>query len=149
MRAWRREMAALAAHPQVMCKLSGLLTEMAPQDRTGRARILDRLRPVVEALVIMWFGPRRLMFGSDWPVLTLAATYDDWVAFTHALLAPLSAPTIARRCCRAVRAASMASSEPGMTADLVSMRGISKHFPGVRALDDARASTCARAKCTP
>jgi len=89
MQAWRRDMAALAAHPQVACKLSGLLTEMAPADRTSCARILERLRPVADAL-LAWFGPRRLMWGSDWPVLTLAAGYDEWVAVADALLAPLS-----------------------------------------------------------
>jgi L-fuconolactonase len=89
MQAWRRDMAALAAHPQVACKLSGLLTEMAPADRTSCARILERLRPVADAL-LAWFGPRRLMWGSDWPVLTLAAGYDEWLAVADALLAPLS-----------------------------------------------------------
>jgi L-fuconolactonase len=89
MRAWRREMAALAAHPQVACKLSGLLTEMAPADRAAPARILARLRPVADAL-LSWFGPRRLMWGSDWPVLTLAAGYDAWVAVADALVASLS-----------------------------------------------------------
>jgi L-fuconolactonase len=89
MQAWRREMAALAAHPQVACKLSGLLTELAPADRGSCARILERLRPVADALIAS-FGPRRLMWGSDWPVLTLAAGYDEWVAVSDALLAPLS-----------------------------------------------------------
>jgi len=89
MQAWRREMAALAAHPQVSCKLSGLLTELAPADRGARARMLDRLRPVADAL-LAWFGPRRLMWGSDWPVLTLAAGYDEWVAVADALLTPLA-----------------------------------------------------------
>jgi L-fuconolactonase len=72
MRAWRAEMAAIAAHPQVACKLSGLLTEVAVADRSSCARILARLRPAADAL-LEWFGPRRLMWGSDWPVLTLAA----------------------------------------------------------------------------
>jgi L-fuconolactonase len=89
MQAWRREMAALAAHRQVSCKLSGLLTEVAPADRGACARILERLRPVADAL-LAWFGPRRVMWGSDWPVLTLAAGYDEWVAVTDTLVAPLS-----------------------------------------------------------
>jgi L-fuconolactonase len=89
MQAWRRDMAALAGYPQISCKLSGLLTEMAAADRTSCARILERLRPVADAL-LAWFGPRRLMWGSDWPVLTLAAGYDEWVAVADALLASLS-----------------------------------------------------------
>ena len=89
MRAWRRDMAALAAIPQVSCKISGLLTELAVPDRASSDRAAARLRPVVDAL-LGWFGPERLMWGSDWPVLTLAAGYADWVALSDALLAPLS-----------------------------------------------------------
>ena len=90
MQAWRRDMAALAALPQVACKISGLLTELSPADRASRARSTDRLRPVVDAL-LGWFGPQRLMWGSDWPVLTLAGGYDDWIAVSDALLVPLAA----------------------------------------------------------
>jgi L-fuconolactonase len=90
MRAWRRDMAALAAAPQVRCKISGLLTELAAPDRTPPERAMACLRPVVDAL-LGWFGPERLMWGSDWPVLTLAAGYADWVALSDALLAPLAA----------------------------------------------------------
>ena len=90
MRAWRRDMAVLAAAPQVCCKISGLLTELSPQDRSVPARATARLRPVVEAL-LGWFGPERLMWGSDWPVLTLAGSYADWISVSDALLDPLSA----------------------------------------------------------
>ena len=89
MQAWRRDMAALAAAPQVCCKISGLLTELAAPDRAAPARALERLRPVVDAL-LGWFGPERLMWGSDWPVLTLAAGYADWVAVSDTLLQSLS-----------------------------------------------------------
>jgi L-fuconolactonase len=89
MQAWRHDMAALAAQPQVACKLSGLLTEMAKPDLVSRERILARLRPVLDVLLTC-FGPERLMWGSDWPVLTLAAGYDAWVAATDDLLVPLA-----------------------------------------------------------
>ena len=89
MRAWRRDMAALAALPNVCCKISGLLTELAPADRLTPDAAIARLRPVVDAL-LAWFGPERLMWGSDWPVLTLAGRYADWVAVSDALLGPLS-----------------------------------------------------------
>ena len=89
MRAWRRDMATLAAAPQVCCKISGLLTELAPPDRAEPARATERLRPVVDAL-LGWFGPERLMWGSDWPVITLAARYGDWLAVSDALLESLS-----------------------------------------------------------
>ncbi|MEN5082913.1 amidohydrolase family protein [Bosea sp. TWI1241] len=81
--AWRDGIAALAAHPQVMCKLSGLVTEAGP-DWT-----LATLRPVVEHLLAV-FGPQRLVFGSDWPVVTLRASYGSWVETAQALLADLA-----------------------------------------------------------
>ena len=89
MQAWRRDMAALAAAPQVCCKISGLLTELAPPDRASPARAAERLRPVIDAL-LAWFGPERLMWGSDWPVLTLAGSYAEWVCVSDDLLGPLS-----------------------------------------------------------
>jgi L-fuconolactonase len=68
---WRADIAALAAQPNVFCKLSGLLTEAAPgQSPTA-------LAPYVAHLV-QAFGPARLMWGSDWPVLDLAGDYAVW-----------------------------------------------------------------------
>jgi L-fuconolactonase len=81
---WRTHMAALAACPQVMCKFSGLLTESPPHADA------HTLRPVWDSL-LQWFGPQRLMWGSDWPVLTLAADYAGWVATSQALIGELSA----------------------------------------------------------
>ena len=82
---WRRDMAQLAALPNVHCKLSGLLTEAGA--RTQR----EALQPYVQAL---WgsFGPARLVWGSDWPVLRLAAGYADWLATSDALLAAVTPP---------------------------------------------------------
>lgn len=68
---WRTEMARLAQLPNVVCKLSGLFTEMAPgQERAA-------LEPYVRHLAGM-FGPERLMWGSDWPVILLAGSYREW-----------------------------------------------------------------------
>jgi L-fuconolactonase len=80
---WRDGMSALAAHPRLTCKLSGLVTEAGP-DWT-----LETLRPVVEHLLAT-FGPERLIFGSDWPVVTLRASYAQWFAVAEALLAGLT-----------------------------------------------------------
>ena len=77
--AWRDGIAALAAHPQASCKLSGLVTEAAT-DWT-----LETLSPVVEHLLAT-FGPERLIFGSDWPVVTLRADYASWFETATALL---------------------------------------------------------------
>ncbi|HVZ98990.1 MAG TPA: amidohydrolase family protein [Caulobacterales bacterium] len=69
---WREEIAALARRPNVFCKLSGLLTE------AGERRSAEALKPYVDHLMNV-FGPSRLMWGSDWPVLLLAGEYPHWL----------------------------------------------------------------------
>lgn len=76
---WRRDMQAIAALPNVSCKLSGLVTEAAPDWQLGD------LQPCAAGL-LDWFGPERLMWGSDWPVLNLAADYGRWLAACEAML---------------------------------------------------------------
>lgn len=68
---WRAGMRRAAENPNVCCKVSGMVTEADH----GRWTPAD-LRPYVE-VVLEAFGPERLMFGSDWPVCTLAATYEQ------------------------------------------------------------------------
>jgi L-fuconolactonase len=85
MLAWHRYMAELAALPQVSCKFSGLLTEMPPAARTSGASVVETLRPVWRHL-LRCFGPARLMWGSDWPVLNLAGDYAAWLAASAALV---------------------------------------------------------------
>lgn len=70
---WREDMARLAIFPHVHCKLSGLLTE------AGERRNAAAIRPYADALVEL-FGPDRLIWGSDWPVLRLAGDYKGWLA---------------------------------------------------------------------
>jgi L-fuconolactonase len=82
--AWRRGLQALAQLPAMHCKLSGLATE------AGAGWSAATLRPTMET-VLELFGPRRVIWGSDWPVLTLAGGYADWVAATEQVLAPLDA----------------------------------------------------------
>lgn len=79
---WRADMALLAALPNVHCKLSGLVTE-APSDWA-----LADLQPWV-AHVLACFGATRMLWGSDWPVLNLAADYAHWLATSRTLLADL------------------------------------------------------------
>lgn len=79
---WRSGISAIAERPQAFCKLSGLVTEAAA-DWT-----VETLRPVVEHLLAS-FGPDRLIFGSDWPVLTLRAGYARWIEAVDRLLAGL------------------------------------------------------------
>lgn len=82
---WRAHIAELARLPNVVCKLSGLVTEADPARWTPAG-----LRPYVEHLLGS-FGPGRLLFGSDWPVVKLAASYRRWLEAAVELLEPLSA----------------------------------------------------------
>jgi len=68
---WANDMEAIAHDTNAYCKLSGLLTE-AGTDWT-KADVAPYVTHLFDT-----FGPRRLVWGSDWPVLTLAASYDDW-----------------------------------------------------------------------
>lgn len=81
--AWRADLAAVASHPRVVCKLSGLVTEARSGDDAAE------LAPWIDALVDL-FGPGRLLWGSDWPVVNLAGGYDRWRALTLRALEGLS-----------------------------------------------------------
>ncbi|MEU1010805.1 amidohydrolase family protein [Streptomyces sp. NPDC005890] len=78
---WAAGLRALAALPNTVAKLSGLVTEAAPG-----ARSPADLRPYTDTALDA-FGPGRLMAGSDWPVCTLAMSYTE----VHALTAELTA----------------------------------------------------------
>jgi L-fuconolactonase len=82
---WRRDLKALAAHGNVLCKLSGLVTEAAWQG-WKRADFTPYLEVAIEA-----FSPERLMFGSDWPVCTLAADYAETMGIVTDVLGGLTA----------------------------------------------------------
>lgn len=87
---WRQNIAALAALPNVWCKISGLVTEADTANWTA-----EDLRPYIEA-VIESFGVARVMFGSDAPVAYLATTYDRWVETLRGATRDLSAADQAR-----------------------------------------------------
>ena len=76
---WEAAMAPLSNLPNVACKLSGLVTE-AEWERWNAAQLEPYVTRVLE-----WFGPERCMFGSDWPVCLLAASYAQVVATMSAL----------------------------------------------------------------
>jgi L-fuconolactonase len=73
---WAADVARIAAHGDVCCKLSGLFTEARPEQRTDEA-----LLPYAEQ-VLTSFGAGRLMYGSDWPVVDVAGGIERWRAFT-------------------------------------------------------------------
>jgi L-fuconolactonase len=83
---WRDDIAALAAMPQVTCKVSGLLTE-------ARGRSSAALAPYVEHLLAV-FGPQRLMWGSDWPVVELVNTYAGWFRLARDLVGEAAASAV-------------------------------------------------------
>jgi len=81
---WRAGVDAVAAFPEVVVKLSGITAYCAP----GRAT-LAAVRPYVTHLLAV-FGPERMLWGSDWPVVDLGAGLPGWIAMTGDLLAGLS-----------------------------------------------------------
>jgi L-fuconolactonase len=81
---WRSEIRELAAMPNVVCKVSGMVTEADPDTWTT-----DDLRPYVEH-VLESFGEDRVMFGGDWPVVLMASPYRRWVESLDEITAGLS-----------------------------------------------------------
>ena len=77
---WQSDLAVLATRPNVFCKLSGLLTE------AGTRTDADALAPYVDT-VLDCFGPERVLWGSDWPVLRLAGDYRAWRVMAEGLCA--------------------------------------------------------------
>ncbi|KWV52851.1 amidohydrolase [Bradyrhizobium macuxiense] len=80
---WKDDIAQLATRANVVCKLSGLVTEAPPNWK------VDDLRAAVDH-VLGCFGPQRMLWGSDWPVVNLAGGYASWFAASESLLADLS-----------------------------------------------------------
>jgi L-fuconolactonase len=87
---WRAELADLARCPNVVCKLSGLITEADPS-RWTRAELRPYLEHALEC-----FGPERVMYGSDWPVSARTHLYTTWVAILDEVLGGLD--PAAREC---------------------------------------------------
>ncbi len=67
---WKRDIQAIAVYPNVYCKISGMVTE-ADWKNWRKEDLYPYLDAVTEA-----FGTKRLMFGSDWPVCLVAASYQ-------------------------------------------------------------------------
>jgi len=82
--AWARQIREIAKRPNTCCKLSGLVTEVP-----GWVWTPALLRPYFE-IVLEAFGPKRLMFGSDWPVCLWASPYGRWLATVREFLKDLS-----------------------------------------------------------
>jgi predicted TIM-barrel fold metal-dependent hydrolase len=70
---WKKDLEAVAKRKSVVCKVSGIVASARPGKWTA-----DDLAPIVNH-TLDTFGPDRVMFGGDWPVCTLAATFKQWV----------------------------------------------------------------------
>lgn len=87
---WWTAIQDMAALPNVVCKLSAVITE---DDHSGWS--YERIRPYVER-AIECFGLDRMMFGSDWPVSELTHSYADWVDFLDRVLGGCSEQNLRR-----------------------------------------------------
>ncbi len=81
---WAEGMARIAGETGAVCKFSALVTE------AGADWTVEDLRPYADHVVSV-FGPDRVMWGSDWPVCRLRASYEDWLAAARTLTASLGA----------------------------------------------------------
>jgi len=81
---WKGNLTELARRENVFCKLSGLVTEANWQSWTGAD-----LDPYLQ-IVLAAFGPGRIMFGSDWPVMLLGSSYKRWVEVVERSISRLS-----------------------------------------------------------
>jgi L-fuconolactonase len=82
---WQANIRELALRPNVYCKLSGMVTEADWHTWSD-----EGLSPYFET-ALEAFSPKRLMFGSDWPLVTLASSYQRWLGLVRARIAQLSA----------------------------------------------------------
>lgn len=81
---WETNLRKLAQRPNVYCKLSGMVTEADFDSWT-----IENLKPYWD-VVLHAFGPARMMFGSDWPVCTVATEYVAWYEVVKQLAEQLS-----------------------------------------------------------
>jgi L-fuconolactonase len=81
-RAWEAGMRAIARNTRALCKLSGLATEAGP------GWTAEKLKPYIDVLIDC-FGAKRLMWGSDWPVLNVAGEYTQWFGIAEKYTAHL------------------------------------------------------------
>jgi L-fuconolactonase len=81
---WRAQIEELASLPNVICKVSGVVTEADHQRWT-----IDDVAPYVEH-VVKTFGEDRIVYGGDWPVVLNAASYKRWVETLETLTAHLT-----------------------------------------------------------
>lgn len=82
-RQWQDDMQALANRPNVICKISGIIARVTPGWSAAT------LAPTVNHCLDV-FGPDRVVFGGDWPVCTLGASYREWATALREIIADRS-----------------------------------------------------------
>ncbi len=87
---WARQIRVLAQRPNVVCKFSGVVTEVRSAEQADALWTIETIRPYWD-VVIDAFGPERTMFGSDWPVCLLQSSYLRWVDCVTTLASSLTA----------------------------------------------------------
>ena len=88
---WQKGLAVVAARKNVVCKISGIVASAKPDAWTTAD-----LAPIIRT-TIGEFGPARVMFGGDWPVCTLAASYRQWVEALRGILIEMKMSTADQR----------------------------------------------------
>ena len=81
---WGKDIKKLAELPNVYCKLSGLMAYCAPGTSSQ-----ETIQPYVDH-VLETFGPNRMVWGSDWPVVNLGKGIQEWISVTRNILSKLS-----------------------------------------------------------
>ncbi|HVX50809.1 MAG TPA: amidohydrolase family protein [Chitinophagaceae bacterium] len=81
---WKQDIQAIAQLPNVYCKISGMVTEADLNIWTK-----EQLTPYID-VVVKAFGMGRVMFGSDWPVCLVAASYKQWITLLREYFEPFS-----------------------------------------------------------
>ena len=82
---WKKDMETLAKSPNVWCKVSGMVTEA-----NWNSWLIEDFKSYLD-VVFQSFGSDRIMYGSDWPVSLLAASYQQQLEIIENYIAPLSA----------------------------------------------------------
>jgi len=81
---WATDIREMAKRPNVYCKISGMVSEADWERWTP-----EQMRPYIDT-VLEAFGPKRLMFGSDWPVMLVACPYAHWWQLVNGAISALS-----------------------------------------------------------
>ena len=81
---WGKDIKKLSELPNVICKLSGLMAYCAPGTSSQ-----ETIQPYVDH-ALECFGPNRMVWGSDWPVVNLGKGIQEWISVTRNILSSLS-----------------------------------------------------------